>query len=145
MIEFTMSRVILIVCGLAILASVLVPLHSFYDERYDHSMIDAADRVSFILDEFWASEADTLTVRGWEILPSSDCFIELDRHNLTVHIGDRSYRSLIGHSMEKIVIGHGDVVTITKPSSEDLGHLPPNVSATFFKATENLSISSSLL
>ena len=114
MIEFTMSRVVLIVCGIAILASVLVPLQSFYGERYDHSMEDAADGLSFILDQFWASEADTLTVRGWEILPSSDCFIELEGHDLIVHMKDRSYRSLTTHNMERTVIGHGDVVTITK-------------------------------
>lgn len=137
-----MSRVVLIVCGLAILASVMVPLQSFYDERYDHSMGDAADRLSFILDEFWASEADTVTIRGWEVLPSSDCFIEIEGHDIIVHLKDRSYRSLISHSMEKTIIGHGDAVTITKPRH---AHLLPNDSPTFSNAAENLSISSSLL
>jgi len=111
-----MSRVILVVCGVAILASVMVPLQSVYSEKYDHSMEDAADRISFVLDEFWASEADTLTIRGWEILPSSDCFIEIEGHDLTVHMKDSSYRSIMPVSMERIVIGHGDVVTLTKPA-----------------------------
>jgi hypothetical protein len=109
-----MSRVALIVCGVAVLAAVMVPLNSIYDERYDRSMDNAADRLSFVLDEFWASEADTIIIRGWEVLPSSDGFIEIDGHNLTVYLKDRSYRSLISNNMERLVIGHGDIVTIAK-------------------------------
>ena len=115
MIEFTMSRVTLFICGIAILAAVMVPLQSVYEERYDRSMEDAADRLTFILDEFWASEADSMTIRGWEVLPSSDCSIEIEGHSLTVYLKDRSYRSLIPKSMDRIVIGHGDEVTIDKP------------------------------
>lgn len=114
MIEFTMSRVALIICGLAVLTAVALPLQSFYDERYDSSMEHTADKVAFILDEFWASEADTLTLRGWEILPSADCFIEIDGHNLTVHMKNKSYRSLMCKSMDKMTIGHGDAVSISK-------------------------------
>jgi len=110
-----MSRVILIVCGVAVLASVMIPIQSFYGERYDSSMEDAADRLSLILDEFWASEADTVTIRGWEILPSSDCFVEIEGHSLTVHFKERSYRSLVKESMERVVIGHKDMITLTKP------------------------------
>ena len=109
-----MSRVVLIVCGLAVLASVMVPLQSFYGEKYDRSMEDSADRLSFILDEFWASEADTMTIRGWEILPSPECFIEMEGHYLTVHLKDKTYRSLMSQSMERAVIGHGDAITIAK-------------------------------
>ncbi|MCL1811612.1 MAG: hypothetical protein FWG41_05290 [Methanomassiliicoccaceae archaeon] len=119
MIEFTMSRVTLIVCGIAILAAIMVPLQSVYDERYDRSMEDAADSLSFILDEFWASEADTMTIRGWEVLPSAEGSIEIEGHSLIVHLKNRSYRSLIPHEMERVVIGHGDVVTITKPDRAD--------------------------
>ena len=115
MIEFTLSRVILIVCGVAILAAVLVPLQSIYNENYDNSLEDAADRLSFVLDEFWASAADSMTIRGWEVLPSADCYIEIEGHDLTVHMKDKSYRSIMPHSMERIIIGHGDIVTITKP------------------------------
>ena len=115
MIEFTLSRVILIVCGVAILAAVLVPLQSIYNENYDNSLEGAADRLSFVLDEFWASEADSMTIRGWEVLPSADCYIEIEGHSLTVHMKDKSYRSIMPQSMDRIVIGHGDIVTITKP------------------------------
>jgi hypothetical protein len=109
-----MSRVTLFVCGIAVLAAILVPLQSSYEGRYDRSMEDAADRLSFILDEFWVSEADTMTIRGWEVLPSSDCSIEIEGHNLTVYLKDRSYRSIVSKSMDRTVIGHGDEVTITK-------------------------------
>ena len=114
MIEFTMSRVTLIICGVMILGAIVIPLQSFYDESYNHSMVDAADHVSFVLDEFWASEADTLTIRGWEILPSADCSIEIEGHNLTVFMKNRSYRALIKENMDRIIIGHGDIVTISK-------------------------------
>jgi hypothetical protein len=109
-----MSRVALIICGVALLAAVIVPLQSYYDGNYDKSMEDAADSLTFILDGFWASEADTLTIRGWEILPSSDSYVEIEGHSLTIHLKDKSYRSLISHSMEQTFIGHDDEVTITK-------------------------------
>lgn len=129
MIEFTMSRVTLIICGVMVLGAVVIPLQSFYDENYDQSMTDTADHISFILDEFWASDADTLTIRGWEILPSADCSIEIEGHHLTVFQGGGSYRALISKNMDRIVIGHGDVVTISKPQPEPGGHDPEEIPA----------------
>jgi hypothetical protein len=114
-----LSRVALVICGVAILAAVAMPLQSYYDERYDSSMEETADRISYILDEFWASEADTLTIRGWEVLPSSDSFIEIGGHDLTVHMKDKTYRSLMSKAMDEILIGHGDVITISKTESEE--------------------------
>ncbi|MDR1404408.1 MAG: hypothetical protein LBJ20_02415 [Candidatus Methanoplasma sp.] len=113
MIEFTLSRVVLIICGAAILGTVFVPIQSLCEYRYDESMSDAADRISFIIDEFWASEADTLTVRGWEILPPGG-YIEIEGHHLAVHAGDVSYRSLISKEMDRVVFGYGDEVSISK-------------------------------
>lgn len=85
MIEFTLSRVSLIICGVAILAAVLIPVQSMYDNRYDDSVTNIADKTSFILDEFWASEADTMTLRGWEILPSAGSSMEINGHSLIIH------------------------------------------------------------
>jgi hypothetical protein len=113
-----MSRVALIVCGLALLAAVIVPLQSFYDREYDDSMQDAADRLSFIIDEFWASEADAMTVRGWEVLPSPDCFIEIEGHSLTIFSKNKTYRAAVMNDMDTVVIGSRDEVTIRKPLSE---------------------------
>ena len=115
MIEFTLSRVALMVCGVAMLAAVLVPLQSVYDSEYDSSMTSAADRLSYVIDEFWASEADTLTIRGWEVLPSADSSVVIEGHFLTVYSKDLSYRSSIKKSMDRVVISHGDEVTIEKP------------------------------
>ena len=115
MIEFTLSRVALIICGVAMLAAVLAPINSVYDNQYDASMREASDRLSFVIDEFWASEADTLTIRGWEVLPSADSCVVIEGHTLTVYSKDLSYRSSIKKSMDRVVIAHGDEVTIEKP------------------------------
>ena len=114
MIEFTMSRVALVVCGAAILAAVIVPVQSYYDGQYDASMGESADRLSMVLDTFWASEADTLIIRGWEVLPSADCSVVIEGHSLVLYSGDKAYRSSVSNSMERVVIGHGDEVRMTK-------------------------------
>jgi hypothetical protein len=107
--------VALIVCGVAMLAAVLVPLQSVYDSQYDESMGRSADRLSFVIDEFWASEADTLTIRGWEVLPSADSYVLIEGHTLTMYTKDLSYRASIKKSMDKVIISHGEEVTIEKP------------------------------
>lgn len=114
MIEFTFSRVSLMVCGVALLAAILIPVQSMYDDRYDGSMVDVADKASYIIDEFWRSEADTMTLRGWEILPASDSYMEIDGHRLTIHHNNNTYSALISKSMDRRTIGYGDEVTITK-------------------------------
>jgi hypothetical protein len=109
-----MSRVAVMVCGLAVLAAVTVPMQSFYDDRYQESMTDSADRLSLILDEFWSSEADSMTIRGWEVLPSSESSLEIEGHELIIRTGDCAYRSLMSKSMERVHIGYSDEVTINK-------------------------------
>lgn len=114
MLEFTLSRVVLVICGIALLGAVLMPVQSMYDSEYDASMNDVADKTSFILDEFRSSQADTLTLRGWDILPSSDSYLEIDGHTLTIYQNDRSYRSAIADSMESITLRYNEEITIVK-------------------------------
>lgn len=109
-----MSRITLVICGVILLAAVSVPMSSIYDEKHDDSIRDAAERTSIMLDHFWDSEADTMTLRGWEILPSSECSLEIDGHNLTVNIKDRSFRTLLSNSMEGITLGYSEEITIEK-------------------------------
>jgi len=104
----------MIVCGAALLAAVIMPVQSFYDGRYDASMEEAADRLSLVIEEFWVSEADTLILRGWEVLPSADCSVVIEGHSLTLYSKDKSYRSTVSKSVERVVIGHSDEVTMTK-------------------------------
>ncbi len=109
-----MSRVATMVCGVILLAAVSVPVISMYDDRYDDSMRETADRTSLMLDRFWTSESDVLTIRGWEILPSPDSSLEIDGNHLTVNNKDGSFSTLIEHRMDAFSIGYNDEVHISK-------------------------------
>lgn len=102
------------VCGVALLAAILIPVQSMYDDRYDDSMVSVADKASFIIDEFWNSEADTMTLRGWEILPTPDSHMEIDGHHLTIFHNNNTYSALISKSMDHRTMSYSDEITISK-------------------------------
>ena len=70
MIEFTLSRVVMCVCGIALLAAVTGILGAVNDDSENGMMDGLADSVADVLDRFEGSETDELTLRGTELLPS---------------------------------------------------------------------------
>lgn len=79
MIEFTLSRVSLCVCGVILIASVTGTLNGIYDSEKDAMDEVLADRFAYMLDLFQSSEDDTLILDGSRILPEG--------YSVSVHDG----------------------------------------------------------
>jgi hypothetical protein len=77
-------------------------------------MQDATDKTAVMIDSFWGSEADVMTLRGWDILPYADCVIELDGHHLTLTKNGKTYGSLISHPAEDMVLPYNGTLNIER-------------------------------
>jgi hypothetical protein len=109
-----MSRVAVFLCGVILLAAVAVPVSGAYETKKDGDMQDAADKAAGMIDAFWGSEADVMTLRGWDILPSSDCSMELDGHHLTLVKNGKSYGSLISHPADGMTLPYNGTLNIER-------------------------------
>lgn len=114
MIEFTMSRVAVFICGAILLAAIAIPVADQYDRKEIDGMIDVADNITYMIDSFWESEADVMTVRGWDILPSPDYSASLNGHSLTLSNSEGTFTSLISHAAEPIIITYDDIISIER-------------------------------
>lgn len=91
MIEFTMSRAVLCICGAMMLAAA-VAAASAGEEGWRSGMGDALARdVAGMLDAFEASGVDEITLSGWDILPSQSCSLSVGDHAVRVHSPDGDF------------------------------------------------------
>jgi hypothetical protein len=109
-----MSRVSVFLCGVVLLAAVAVPISGAYEMKKDNDMQDAAHRTAGMIDSFWGSEADIMTLRGWDVLPSADCTMELEDHHLTLSKNGRTYGSLISHPAEEMTLSYNGTLNIER-------------------------------
>lgn len=114
MMEFTLSRVAMIACGVILLGAVFTPMSSVYDDMEDREIRGSADKIAVMFDRFWDSKADVMTVRGWDIIPTSEYGIQIDGHNVVLVKGDKSYRALMTHAAGQVTITHGDIYDIVR-------------------------------
>lgn len=142
MIEFTLSRVMVFVCGVILLASITVPISDIYDSRTETDMLDVADGISSVMDSFWDSEADMLTIRGWDILPSPVYSALLNGHVVTVTDGENDYVSLMSHPCCEMTVSYNQTVCFGKDGDSIGGaQSDENVSAILPNADANLDTS----
>jgi hypothetical protein len=114
LIEFTISRVAVFICGIILLAAVIIPVSGYFERQEDEDMSEAADAISKMIDSFWDSEADTMTLQGQDILPSSEYSIILNGHKVSIMTSDREYTSMISHPSEDIRISYNDIVHLKR-------------------------------
>ena len=72
MIEFTLSRVCMCVCGVLMLAAAVGYLGVLEDHREDRADQELADDIASMLDSFQTSKLEELYLEGSSILPSGD-------------------------------------------------------------------------
>ena len=83
MIEFTMSRVMMCLCGVILLVSVVGVAQGIYDMGEDDRSQDAVERIGNMLDSFESSGLDEMILDGSMILTEGsyihvhDGFVEL--------------------------------------------------------------------
>lgn len=114
MIEFTLSRVSLLMCGVVLLAAIIIPVTDYYDAKEETDMNRTAESISLMIDSFWDSDADTMILRGWDILPSADCSLSIDEHIVSLNTNKGSYRVPISHPSNQITMSYNDIVEIER-------------------------------
>ncbi|MCL1983877.1 MAG: hypothetical protein FWG58_00580 [Methanomassiliicoccaceae archaeon] len=106
MIEFTLSRVCLSVCGLLLLASVIVPVTGMYDRQAIETESNMSGGMASLVSTFYYSEMRELTISMSDILPSASSYAEMNGHMITLTTERGTYRSGTDVTM---VTENGDV------------------------------------
>lgn len=113
MMEFTMSRAVLMFCGLLLMSAVLVPYSNMLDGKEYDAMDRIAESDARMIDSFCVSGLDEMYLKGSTILPSQRYHAVLDGYFLTIyddegneHIGAMKNRS------ERITVTYGDTVSL---------------------------------
>jgi len=117
MIEFTMSRVCMSICGLVLLAAVIVPVTGMYDSKTVTMESGSADDIAKLIDSFHYSETETFTAAMSDILPNSSSYMELKGHTVILTTERGTYRAAVNADIvikDGIVFGHGDIIVLTK-------------------------------
>lgn len=118
MMEFTLSRISMIACGLILLAAVISPVSAAYGNMQDAEMRDAADGIARTVDRFWDSRADVMYLRGWDVLPSPDCGLEMDGYDLKITKNGKEYRSLMEHRAIPVSMSFNEMAEIERDGND---------------------------
>jgi len=117
--EFTLSRVTLGVCGIVLLAAVLSPVTSIYDEREDVSLQEQCDLLAEMIDTFYYSDTDNMTLNLNSILPSATCTLTFDGQIVKMTSEDKEYSSICIYSVSADdIYDSNDIVKFTKINGE---------------------------
>jgi hypothetical protein len=114
LIEFTLSRVSMMICGMILLTAILVPVSNAYESMEDENLYDVSADISAMMDSFWDSKADIMYLRGWEILPDPECGLVFEKNYVILTKDGNEYRSLMQHPSERITMSYNDVLEIER-------------------------------
>ncbi len=138
MIEFTLSRAALCVCGAVLLVTVAGIMGSYQDRSESDMEEDLAGDIAEMLDAFEGSEADCITLDGSSILPTSKHVLKVGS-NIVLLEKDGLVRTAMTRCGAEFELWYGGTVTISKRCQS------PNTSAIWRRVSVNTSISSALL
>ena len=96
MIEFTLSRVVLCSCGVAMMLCVTGALAGIYDSETSATDGDLADRISHMLDVFDSSETDEIILDGSMILPEG-YHLRVKENYVEIYNGESKHVSATGY------------------------------------------------
>jgi len=114
MIEFTLSRVCLTVCGIVLLTSVSASLIVLYDGSVDGRVQTLANDTAGLMDRFDRSSADVMTLSMREILPGPEYIMEVDGHLLMLGKEQKRYSAVAVAYMGSGTFTYNDIIEIRK-------------------------------
>ncbi|MGN0098878.1 MAG: hypothetical protein ACI38Y_06105 [Candidatus Methanomethylophilaceae archaeon] len=126
MIEFTLSRVCMCVCGVLMLAAATGYLGLVEDQRGSEADQELADDIASMLDAFQMSKLNELRLDGSTVLPSNDIRVVVHDGLVELIHGDRRYYSstVFGSDLE---LDRGSSVVLTRSVTEGLGDVANGV------------------
>ena len=115
MMEYTVTRVVTIICGVLLIATVLPPIQSLFDDGESSEMQEQSQNICRVIDTFYASEADEMALSLNTVLPS-DSYIVMDGHFVTVFDGENQYRYDTVHELvpDRDSYGTDDILRFTR-------------------------------
>ncbi|MDR0334347.1 MAG: hypothetical protein LBH69_00455 [Methanomassiliicoccaceae archaeon] len=115
MMEFTLARVCLSVCGLMLLAAVLVPVTGMYESHTSSMESDVSGNVAKLIDGFYCSEMDEMTVSMTDILPGGASYLEFSGTVVTMTTDRGVYMSGTNVPvLSEYAFGRGDIIKLSK-------------------------------
>ena len=91
MMEYTLARIVTIVCGVALIASILPPVQSMFDESESTEIQEQSQNICRMIDTFYDSEADELVISLSSLIPS-DSYVTMDGYLVTIYDGGSEHR-----------------------------------------------------
>ena len=115
MMEYTVTRVVTIICGVLLIATILPPVQSLFDDGESSEMQEQSQNICRMIDTFYISEADEMVVCLNTVLPK-DSFMTMEGYFVTVHSNDTEYRYDTVHELtpDRNSYGTDDIVRFTR-------------------------------
>ena len=115
MMEFTLSRVTLIICGAILIAAVAVPLSGIYEDKTQDSLGDMTEKTAVMIDSFGNSDIDRMYLDGDALLPSAEYSLSVEGYEVTMTDGSgNEYRSYLKNKAGSFAVSKGEIVTLVK-------------------------------
>ena len=115
MMEYTVTRVVTIICGVLLIATVLPPVQSLFDDGESSEMQEQSQNICRMIDTFYTSEADEMSLALNTVLPNGS-YMVMGGHFVTVFDGDREYRYDTVHELmpDRDSYGTDDILRFTR-------------------------------
>ena len=109
MMEFTMSRVLMALCGLMIMAVSLGPFSSIYDQRLDQAGMNTVDDVADLFNMI-SSKGENVSylIHGYDLLPSPDYYLKIKGYSISLCHENGNYTAFTNLKIDNI-----DEITIS--------------------------------
>ena len=119
MMEFTLARVVMIVCGTVLLAAVIPPVATAFDNEESEEVQEQTEMICGMLDSFYRSEADEMTLSLNSILPHNSS-ISMDGHMVRVSSGEQTctFGTAVELESDKEFYSSNDIVRMMKGESK---------------------------
>lgn len=127
MIEFTISRVVLCVCGVALLALAMSAVGTTEDRIGSDLDEEAAQEIADILDRFEESVLTSLTLEAADVLPSAEHTLTVRDNVVMLECGDRCAVAYTECDLEIYLDWSTGRVTVVRSVPEGLGDVPDGV------------------
>lgn len=119
MIEFTMSRVALCICGTILLAVAICAMDGLQNQMESERAGDLVDDIAGMLDAFWDSETDILTLEGNRLMPSSKHILSVESKVVRLMGPDGEHLAVTRCGID-FDLTYFDTVVLEKSVSEDI-------------------------
>ena len=125
MIEFVLSRVTLMACGMGLLMVAVAVIDAVHEDTIEEMEEDLADDIARLLDSIDSDDPITLTLHGSDILPDHHHSLKVHNHVVEVTNGENMMRAVTSSEME-FELKYGEVITISSVT-ESLGDVDNSI------------------